>query len=155
VARARLFCRAARMVSLVCCNRSLYNTIQWLILKDGAANFDARRKKPGKRPRRRKNPLTRDCVLCYDGCTSFAGLFFCAHFSMRRLRQEGGYLMEVPKNESEDHPCLHGVQTAQLQHQEEQEEQSRQARDEEVLPLLQKAYRSPRDEVRKADMQHG
>ena len=29
--------------------------------------------------------------------------------------------MEVPKNESEDHPCLHGVQTAQLQHQEEQE----------------------------------
>ena len=24
---------------------------------------------------------------------------------MRRLRQEGGYLMEVPKNESEDHPA--------------------------------------------------
>jgi len=47
------------------------------------------------------------------------------------------------------------MQTAQLQHKEEQEEQSRQARDEEVLPLLQKAYRSPRDEVRKADMQHG
>ena len=43
--------------------------------------------------------------------------------------------MEVPKHESEDHARLHGVQTVQLQHQEEQEEQPRQARDEEVLPL--------------------
>ena len=59
--------------------------------------------------------------------------------------------MEVPKHESEDYTGLHGVQTAQLQHDEKQEEQSRQARDEEVLPLLQKAYPSPRDQVRKAD----
>ena len=63
--------------------------------------------------------------------------------------------MEVPKHESEDYTGLHGVQTAQLQHDEKQEEQSRQARDEEVLPLLQKAYPSPRDQVRKADDTHG
>ena len=25
--------------------------------------------------------------MCYDDCTSFAGLFFCAHFSVRRLRE--------------------------------------------------------------------
>jgi len=43
------------------------------------------------------------------------------------------------------------VQAAQLQHHEEQEEQPRSSRDEEVLPLLQEAHRSSRNQVRKAD----
>ena len=46
---------------------------------------------------------------------------------------------------------LHRVQAAQLQHHEEQEEQPRSSRDEEVLPLLQEAHRSSRNQVRKAD----
>jgi len=43
------------------------------------------------------------------------------------------------------------VQAAQLQHHEEQEEQPRSSRDEEVLPFLQEAHRSSRNQVRKAD----
>ena len=42
---------------------------------------------------------------------------------------------------------LHGVQAAQLQQHEEQEEHPGSHRAEEVLPLLQEAYGSSRDEV--------
>ena len=41
--------------------------------------------------------------------------------------------------------------SAQVQHHEEQEEQPRSSRDEEVLPFLQEAHRSSRNQVRKAD----
>ena len=42
---------------------------------------------------------------------------------------------------------MHGVQAAQLQHDEEQEEFTRQIRDEQILQILQKAYSSQRKQV--------
>lgn len=63
--------------------------------------------------------------------------------------------MEVPKHESENCLGLHRVQAAQLQHQEEQEKQPRPARNEKVLPVLQKAHASSRNEVRKAGFTNG
>ena len=56
--------------------------------------------------------------------------------------------MEVPKHESEDYTGLHGVQTAQLQHNEEQEERPRQVGDEQVLQILQEAHSPQGNKIR-------
>jgi hypothetical protein len=63
--------------------------------------------------------------------------------------------MEVPNNDCQNHPRLHGMQAAQLQQAEEQEEQSRSSRDEEVLPLLQKAHGPSRNQVSEGALNNG
>ena len=54
-------------------------------------------------------------------------IFLCSFlkvFPCPRGRQTNSVNQEVPKNESENHLGLHGVQTAQLQHDEKQEKRS-------------------------------
>ena len=59
---------------------------------------------------------------------------------------------EVPQNEkqypSEGHAGLYRVQAEELRYQEEQEEHSGASGAEQVLPLLQKAHLTQRDQVR-------
>ena len=69
----------------------------------------------------------------------------------------GHILKEVPKHgkgrrAGEDHPEMLRVQAAQLCHQQKQEEYPRPSGAEQVLPLLQKAYRPQRDEVMRLQM---
>jgi hypothetical protein len=61
---------------------------------------------------------------------------------------ETDIIQEVPENASEDHPRVHRVQAAQLQHHEKQKKRPRQAGDEQVLPLLPQAHGSQGNEVR-------
>ena len=57
--------------------------------------------------------------------------------------------------ESEDYPCLHRMQTAQLRHEEEQEERPRPSRTQEVLPVLPQAYSPQRNEVIVKEQENG
>jgi hypothetical protein len=53
----------------------------------------------------------------------------------------------VIEHERHHRDGLHGVQTSQLQHDEEQEEDDRTARDEQVLPVLPEAHLSQGEQV--------
>ena len=63
--------------------------------------------------------------------------------------QGGKFFKEVPTNASKDHSEMQRMQAKKLQHDEEQEERPRPSRNEEVLQVLQKAYRSYRNKVMK------
>jgi len=81
--------------------------------------------------------------LCYTRYTSKGAYFFARFFALLRPRE--AYQFPITwrcRYESENHFGLHGMQAAQLQHNEKQEERSGQTGNEQVLPLLQKAYRS-------------
>ena len=65
--------------------------------------------------------------LWYSGYTSKRVYFFVFIFksvSLPKREANNSVNQEVPKNESENHLGLHGVQTAQLQHDEKQEKRS-------------------------------
>ena len=105
-------------------------------------------------------PKRKICLTRRAGCAMIRTpllqvYFFVRIFRCAACRKREAIGWRCRNNACKNRSCLHGVQTAQLQHQEELEEQPGPDRDEEVLPLLQKAYGPPRDEVRKADKQHG
>jgi len=64
-------------------------------------------------------------------------LFFPGPNNVKEVPQHG-----KARRTCKDHSQMQRVQAAQLQHYEEQEEYPRPLRDEQVLPLLQKAHRS-------------
>ena len=49
--------------------------------------------------------------------------------------------------ESKSYPCVYGMQTAQLRHDEKQEKHTGQVGDEQVLQILQEAYSPQRNKV--------
>ena len=69
---------------------------------------------------------------------------------MRKNHFEGGILKADIRRynyESKNHHGLRRMQAAQLQYHEKQKERSLKARDEQVLPVLQKAHASQRNKI--------